>query len=142
MSVEARIFVDTNILVYAYDVDSGRKHEVAREHVTRLWGSRLGILSTQVLQEFYVTVTRKLSSRLDPTVARRLVATYQSWPVQLVDVASVLEAIDIAERHQLSFWDGLIVTAARRAGARRVLSEDFRPGRNIEGVLIENPFAD
>jgi len=141
MSAEGGIFVDTNILVYAYDVDAGRKYEIARDLLMRLWKSRQAVLSTQVLQEFYVTVTRKLSTPLDSATARRVIARYQAWPVQLIDVATVLEASEIAERHQLSFWDGLIVAAARQAGAERVLSEDLQAGRVIESVLIENPLT-
>jgi len=141
MSAEGGIFVDTNILVYTYDVDAGRKYEIARDLLMRLWKSRQAVLSTQVLQEFYVTVTRKLSTPLDSATARRVIARYQAWPVQLIDVATVLEASEIAERHQLSFWDGLIVAAARQAGAERVLSEDLQAGRVIESVLIENPLT-
>ncbi len=142
MSAEGRVFVDTNILVYAYDVDAAEKHTTAQDLLTRLWKSRQGVLSTQVLQEFYITVTRKLSTPLDPATARRVIAPYQAWPVQLIDVATVLEASEIAERHQLSFWDGLIVAAARQAGAERVLSEDLQADRVMESVRIENPLVD
>ena len=141
MSAEGGIFVDTNILVYAYDIDAEEKHTIAQDLLMRLWKTRQGVLSTQVLQEFYVTVTRKLSTPLDSATARRVIARYQAWPVQLIDVATVLEASEIAERHQLSFWDGLIVAAARQAGAERVLSEDLQAGRVIESVLIENPLT-
>jgi len=142
MSAEGRVFVDTNILVYAYDVDAAEKHTTAQDLLTRLWKSRQGVLSTQVLQEFYITITRKLSTQLDPATARRVIAPYQAWPVQLIDVATVLEASEIAERHQLSFWDGLIVAAARQAGAERVLSEDLQADRVMESVRIENPLVD
>jgi len=141
MNGEATTFVDTNILVYAYDVDAGDKHEVARQLVRGLWRSRRGVLSTQVLQEFYVTVTRKLTKHLDRSTARRVVRTYQAWPVQVVDVADILAAAELEERHQMSFWDALIVVAARRAGADRIMTEDLQAGRQLEGVTIENPFA-
>ncbi len=141
MTVEARIFVDTNVLVYAYDADAGKKHEIARDLVARLWRSREGTLSTQVLQEFYVTVTRKLLTPLDPTTARRVVATYQGWPLMTIDVMCILDAIEISERNQLSFWEGLIVAAARQAGAERVMTEDLQSGRPIEGLVIESPFG-
>ncbi len=141
MSAEGGIFVDTNILVYAYDIDAEEKHTIAQDLLMRLWKTRQGVLSTQVLQEFYVTVTRKLSTPLDPATARRVIAPYQAWHVQLIEIATVLEASEIAERHQLSFWDGLIIAAARQAGAERVLSEDLQAGRVMESVLIENPLT-
>ncbi len=141
MIAEGRIFVDTNILVYAYDIDAQEKHTIAQDLLTRLWKTRQGVLSTQVLQEFYVTVTRKLSTPLDPATARRVIAPFQAWHVQLIDVATVLDASEIAQRHQLSFWDGLIIAAARQAGAERVLSEDLQAGRVMESVLIENPLT-
>ncbi|MGH2441806.1 MAG: PIN domain-containing protein [Chloroflexota bacterium] len=142
MSAEHRVFVDTNILVYAYDTDAGQKNEIARDLLTNLWKIRRGTLSTQVLQEFYVTVTRKLSKPLDPAAARHVVATYRSWPVQLIDVSAICQASEIAERHELSFWDGLIVAAAHRAGALHVLSEDLQAGQIIDGVRIENPLME
>jgi len=141
MIAEGRIFVDTNILVYAYDIDAQEKHTIAQDLLARLWKTRQGVLSTQVLQEFYVTVTRKLSTPLDPATARRVIAPFQAWHVQLIDVATVLDASEIAQRHQLSFWDGLIIAAARQAGAERVLSEDLQAGRVMESVLIENPLT-
>lgn len=141
MPVAARSFVDTNVLVYAYDVDAGEKHEIARALVAGLWRSREGMLSTQLLQEFYVTVTRKLLTPLEPVVARRVVATYRSWPVELIDVTAILDATEVGERNQLSFWDALIVTAACGAGAEQLLTEDLQSGQHIEGVMIDNPFS-
>ncbi|HZU11941.1 MAG TPA: PIN domain-containing protein [Chloroflexota bacterium] len=141
MSAESLVFVDTNILVYAYDVDAGKKHEIARDLLAHLWEKRQGTLSTQVLQEFYVTVTRKVPAPLDPPVARRVIAAYHSWPVQSIDVATIVEASEIGERRQLSFWDALIVTAARRAGVNYLLSEDLQDGQTVEGVRIANPFV-
>lgn len=142
MNDSAWTFVDTNVLVYAYDVRAQEKHEIAREVVRNLWESGRGTLSTQVLQEFYVTVTRKLSRTLDSVEARRVIAVYRAWPVQMIDVPAVLGASEIAEGHQLSFWDGLIIEAARRAGASRVLSEDMQSGRVIAGIQVENPFSE
>jgi predicted nucleic acid-binding protein len=141
MTVETRTFVDTNVLVYAHDVDAGNKHEIARELLRRLWENRQGVMSTQVLQEFYVTVTRKLPKPLDRPAARRVVSTYRAWPIQEIAVADILSAAEMEERHQLSFWDALILTSARRAGAGRVVSEDFGSGRQVEGLVIENLFS-
>lgn len=90
MTVETRTFVDTNVLVYAHDVDAGNKHEIARELLRRLWENRQGVMSTQVLQEFYVTVTRKLPKPLDRPAARRVVSTYRAWPIQEIAVADIL----------------------------------------------------
>ena len=141
MNADARTFVDTNILVYAYDADAQSKHEIARELVMRLWQTRQGVLSTQVLQEFYVTVTRKLAKPLDRSTARRVVGTYGAWPAQVVDIVDILAAAELEERYRLSFWDALILTSARRAGADRVVSENLQAGQQVEGVVIENPFA-
>lgn len=134
-------FVDTNVLVYAYDADAGQRHETARELLANLWTTRTGVLSTQVLQEFYVTVTRKLSKPLDRVTARGVMATYQAWPVHGVTAADVISAAETEEREQLSFWDALIVYSATQLGATRVLTEDLQAGRRIASVTIENPFA-
>lgn len=129
------------MLVYAYDVDAGQKHDVARELITDLWQTRQGVMSTQVMQEFYVTVCRKLSTPLDRSTARAIIETYKAWPVYALDVSDVLNASELEERYQLSFWDALIVTAAHRMNADRLVSEDFQAGRRLEGILIENPFT-
>lgn len=138
MSVE--VFVDTNVLIYAHDTSAGRKHTVAREAVRGLWESRAGALSTQVLQEFYVNVTRKISSPLARSLAREIVETYGVWHVESIGLAHVLRASELEERHRLSFWDALIVAAAQTAGATRILSEDLSAGQRIAGIAIENPF--
>lgn len=136
-----KVFVDTNVLIYAYDLDAGPKRAVAAAILKELWSTRLGLLSTQVLQEFYVNVTRKIPSRLAPAVAREIISAYCAWPVQILEPEMILRASEIEERHQLSFWDALIVTAALAGHAAKILSEDLQPGKTIEGVLIENPFA-
>jgi predicted nucleic acid-binding protein len=134
-------FVDTNVLVYAYDRSETRKQPVARAQLEAVWRERTGALSTQVLQEFYVVATRKLPAPMQRTRARRLVTLYAAWPVVQVDVTLILAATELEARHALSFWDALVVEAARRAGATRLLTEDLQPGRRIGGVTIENPFA-
>lgn len=133
-------FVDTNVLVYAYDVDANRRHDIARDLLADLWKRRSGTLSTQVLQEFYVNVTRKLSKPLERVTARGVLATYQAWPVHSVTAEDVVAAAELEEREQLSFWDALIIYSATQAGAARLLTEDLQPGRHIAGVAIENPF--
>lgn len=138
---DAPMFVDTNVLAYAHDRSEAAKQPVAAALLESLWESRSGALSTQVLQEFYVVVTRKFKPPLGRDRARELVAGYGEWQVVEVDVPMIVASSDLEERHRLSFWDALIIEAARRAGAGRLLSEDLQPGRRIAGVTIENPFA-
>jgi predicted nucleic acid-binding protein len=135
-----RIFVDTNVLIYAHDMDAGLKHDRAVSIVSGLWEKENGILSVQVLQEFYVNVTRKISRPLTPASARGLIQNYLAWHVETNEPSTVLLASEIGERNLLSFWDALIVASASKAGADRILSEDLNPGQVIEGILIENPF--
>ncbi len=135
-----RVFVDTNVLIYAHDVDAGRKHEIAAGLLADLWRTRRGVLSTQVLQEFYVNVTRKIPAPLPRDVARQIASSYGVWRVETIELEQVLRASELEERHRLAFWDALIVCSARKAGASRLLSEDFAHGQRIDGVLVENPF--
>ncbi|MBI2218341.1 MAG: PIN domain-containing protein [Candidatus Rokubacteria bacterium] len=136
-----RVFVDTNVLVYAHDLDAGEKRTVAGRRLGELWDARSGVLSTQVLQEFYVTVTRKIATPVEPAHARELVRTYAVWDLELLGPDAIVRASEIGERHGISFWDALVVAAAIRGRARKILSEDLNPGQTIEGVLVENPFA-
>jgi predicted nucleic acid-binding protein len=138
---EGLTFVDTNVLAYAHDRSETAKQPVAAALLESLWESRAGALSTQVLQEFYVVVTRKFRPPLPRRRARELVAAYGEWHLIEVDVPMILAASDLEERHRLSFWDGLIVAAARRAGATLLVSEDLQAGRRIAGMRIDNPFA-
>ncbi len=139
--MNGRVFVDTSVLVYAHDVDAGLKHSTAAELLEELWSSKTGALSVQVLQEFYVNVTRKIRSALSRKLAREVVETYAAWHVEGIGPEDVLQASRVEERHRIAFWDALIVVAANKAGASRLLSEDFSHGHRIEGVSIENPFA-
>lgn len=134
-------FVDTNVLVYAYDRREGDKHLVARNLLVELWRDGTGTLSTQVLQEFYVTVTRKLVHPLPRSKARALVRRYGQWVLLPILTEDVVAAAELEESEQLSFWDALIVTSAGRAGAQTIVSEDFQAGRQILGIRIENPFT-
>ncbi|HUG47011.1 MAG TPA: PIN domain-containing protein [Candidatus Limnocylindria bacterium] len=139
---EARAFVDTNVLLYAYDAAETVKQPVARAALARLWAERSGTLSTQVLQEFYNGATRKLTPPMRPVEAREIIGLYAAWPVVLLDPSLILAATMLEESHQLSFWDSLVLEAARVAGAQRLLTEDMQHGRVIEGVRIENPFVE
>ncbi len=136
-----RIFVDTNILVYAYDTDAGQKGETARSILGDLWGSRTGTVSIQVLQEFYVTVTRKLPKPLEKRTAREVIDTYRAWPVHRPGVDDVRSASELEDHQRLSFWDALIIVSAQQLGARTLLSEDLQHDRRVGGLLISNPFG-
>lgn len=136
-----RQFVDTNILIYAHDLDAKERHARAADVIRNLWESGGGIISIQVLQEFYVNVTRKIPVPLTPAKARGLIGAYQVWSVVSPTVETLLAASDIQEKHQLSFWDAMIVACAVQGGADVLLTEDLNHGQMIEGVRIENPFA-
>jgi predicted nucleic acid-binding protein len=135
-----KIFVDTNILVYAHDLSTGDRHARASAIIESLWEAETGVISTQVLQEFYVTVTRKIKSPLKPTETREIILNYLAWPVQVNDPEMTIRASEIAEKVNLSFWDALIVAAALRIQAKKILTEDLNHGQVIEGILVENPF--
>jgi predicted nucleic acid-binding protein len=135
-------FVDTNVLVFAYDADAGAKHQAARSHLEALWRNESGRISTQVLQEFYVTVTRKLSRPLPRPTAREVIATYRAWPVHRPDADDVVAASELEDRNQLSFWDSLIIVSAGRSGARSLLTEDLQDGQRFDGMEIVSPFRD
>ena len=133
-------FVDTNVFAYAHDASDQRRQPIAAAILDDLWRSREGVLSTQVLTEFYVVATREFDSPLSRREARGLVDAYSAWPVVQVDPPLIVSASALEEQHSLSFWDALIIEAARRAGADRLLSEDLQHGRRIAGLVIENPF--
>jgi predicted nucleic acid-binding protein len=136
----AATFVDTNILVYAHDLDAGPKRERAIEVLRMLWEHRVGRLSTQVLQEFYVNVTQKITTPISRVRAREVIRNYAIWVESTIMPTSVLRASEISEVNKISFWDGLIVATAEQEGATVILSEDFQHERIISGVRIVNPF--
>jgi predicted nucleic acid-binding protein len=140
MAGDSRAFIDTNVLLYAHDGSETAKQPIARNLLDALWQDRTGALSSQVLQEFYAVATRKFEHPLARDEAREIVELYSAWPVVVIDPTLILAATRIEEEHQLSFWDALIVEAARIAGAERLLTEDLQDGRVIGGVRIENPF--
>jgi len=135
------VFVDTNVLVYAHDRSETARQPVAQALLADLWHTRTGALSTQVLQEFYVVATRKFDPPMPRLAVRDLVDAYSHWHLVQVDVPLILAGSQLEERHTMSFWDALIVEAARRAGATRLVTEDLQSGRWLAGVLIDNPFA-
>jgi predicted nucleic acid-binding protein len=133
-------FVDTNVMVYAHDESAGRKHELAKELVRRLWDSGKGCVSVQVLQEFYVTVTKKTKKTLDPGEARQVVHDLGLWRTFGPETADVLGAIDLARRHDVAFWDAMILWGAAQLGCAVVWSEDLNPDQTYDGVRVVNPF--
>jgi predicted nucleic acid-binding protein len=135
-----RIFVDTNVLVYAHDADAGERHAAAAKAVADLWESRNGIISTQVLHEFYVALTRKVASPVTRSVARGLIRNYLTWELAVNNGDILLHASEIEGNYRLSFWDGLIVAAAHSKNAAVILTEDLNHGQIIEGIRIQNPF--
>ena len=138
--MSAKTFVDTNVLVYAYDRNATVKQAIARDLLDELWRERTGVLSVQVLQEFYVTVTKKIGKPLTKERAREVVNTYALWcgETSAVEVAA---ASRIEEHSRVAFWDALIVASAAKAGADRIVSEDMNDGQLLAGVRVENPFA-
>lgn len=136
-----RTFVDTNVLVYALDEDQGERHRTAMERIEQLWDTEAGLLSTQVLQELYVTLTRKLKRPMTRPRARAVVERYAAWPTHQVTPANILAASELEQRHSLAFWDALIVVAAQEMAADRIVSEDLQDGRMFGAVRIENPFG-
>jgi predicted nucleic acid-binding protein len=141
MSGDERTFVDTNVLLYAHDPSAARKHDQASHRLARLWHTGSGVLSTQVLQEFYVNATRKVAVPLSPVEARLVVSTYAAWPVHRPGPEHILSASELQERHQLSFGDALILVSAGSLGATRLLTEDLQHGQVIGGVRVDNPFV-
>jgi predicted nucleic acid-binding protein len=139
---DGKTFVDTNIFVYAYDVSSTEKHDVAVHIMKDLWNTGRGVVSTQVLQEFFVTVTKKVPHPLDVMDAKEIVEDLLKWKTITVDGEAILEAIDIHHRYRHSFWDSLIIASALEAGAATLLSEDLSHGEIIKGIKIINPFTE
>ncbi|HET9044004.1 MAG TPA: PIN domain-containing protein [Burkholderiales bacterium] len=133
-------FFDTNVLVYLFDSASPEKQGRARDVFSERAQRDEVVLSTQVLQEFYVTVTRKLAPPLSADEAERLVRDFAAFPVVSTDAPLVGAAIALSRRHQLSLWDAMIVVAARAGGASELLTEDLQHGQVLEGVRIVNPF--
>jgi predicted nucleic acid-binding protein len=135
--MNARSFFDTDILVYADDQRAGAKQNRVLDLVDRHRRDGTGVVSLQVLQEYFVTVTQKLE--VDSTVARRKVEILSEFDVVAPEVADILAAI-LHRLHGFSFWDALVVRAAKQAGSRVLLSEDFQDVREIDGVKVLNPF--
>lgn len=134
-------FCDTNVVVYAYDVTAGMKRDLASGLLRRLWELENRVLSVQVLHELFVALTRKLPQPMATDHARAIVSDFGAWQVIEPGHQDVLDAIDGALRWQISFWDAMILTAAIRAGASTVWSEDLNEGQSYGGTTVRNPFS-
>lgn len=137
--MSGKSFVDTNILVYAHDFTQGAKHQRAQALVEKLWESGEGILSTQVLQELCINLRRKSTPPLTIEETRKLIEDYSSWDVVVNTSESVLQALDLESRYQISFWDALIVQAAASSEATVLYSEDLADGQTYISVRVVNP---
>lgn len=138
-NVEHPVFVDTNVLVYAYDLSAGGKHERARQLLEELWRSRNGRLSVQVLQEFFVNITRKIPKPLSVDDASQLIWDLAYWKTHSPTPRDVVEAVSLHKRLELSFWDAMIVHSAASLGCGVLYTEDLNPGQSYDGVRVENP---
>ena len=133
-----RTFFDTNILVYADDTSEPVKQRIASAQILRHMGYRSGVVSTQVLQEYFVTVTRKFKA--DSLRAKEKVELYGAFEIARVELGDILAAIDLHRLHGFSLWDTLVLRMAKQTGCRILLTEDMQHGREIDGVRIVNPF--
>lgn len=136
-----KVFVDSNVLVYGHDRGAGEKHLIAAELLKRLWTDRAGVLSTQVLQETWVNLRRKAEHPVSLEEALRLIEDYSRWEIVVNTAESVVEAIRLEDRFDISFWDALIIQAAQSAGVETLYTEDLNAGQSYGGVEVLNPFA-
>ena len=142
MADEAPAFVDTNVLVYAFDSSDPTRHRSAAQLLSLLMdGDRLR-LSTQVLQEFYVTMTRKARPPWTPERGLAKLDDFAAWPVITSDLSLIREAVLLSRDAVLSFWDALIIVAAVRSGADTLYTEDLNHGQVVRGVRVVNPFSE
>lgn len=134
-----KVFLDTNILTYAQDADAPGKQRRSREVIAELGQSSDGVISSQVMQEFYVTATRKLG--MPPLAAKAVLKTFAVFEVVQVSPALIQDAVDCSVLNELSFWDSLVLAAAAAAGCATVYSEDLSAGQTILGVKVQNPLV-
>lgn len=133
-------FLDTNILVYAYDSQADTKAERSQQLLEELWLSKLGCISIQVLQEFYAGATGKID--LDSKIITDIITELSAWKVHSPVVKDVLRAVEIQQNYHISFWDALIVNSASQLDCAVLWTEDLSDGQVYEGVRIQNPFKE
>ena len=136
-----RKFVDANVLVYAHDLTAGDKRSRSRALLDDLWDTRQGCLSVQVLQEFFVTTTRKIPKPLDPSAAAQIISDLARWHVHAPAAPDVLAAIDIQQQAGTSFWHAMILRSAQELGCPVLYSEDLNAGQSYAGIRVSNPFT-
>lgn len=136
-----RDFLDTNILVYAFDSSNTRKQDRAAGLLAEAIRNETALLFTQVLGEFFTIVTRKISQPLQPKQALEVLESVSVLPVLEVDLEMVRRAIRTSDRYRISYWDSLIIAAAERGGCTRLLSEDLNSGQCFYDIVVYNPFA-
>jgi predicted nucleic acid-binding protein len=136
--MSVKTFVDSNILIYAHDLDSGKRQQQAAKRLKDLWQDRTGCLSTQVLQEFYVNVTQKIRAPLAKTAAREIVRNYGAWVHSAITPGTIVRASEIAEIWRISFWESMIVAAAEQDEVSELLTQDLNHGQLIAGIRIVN----
>jgi predicted nucleic acid-binding protein len=136
----AKVFVDSNILVYAHDADAGLRQQQASDLLKTLWDNGYGRLSTQVLQEFFVNVTQKIKRPIARGVAREVIRSYGLWVESVITPSTVIRASEISEAWMLSFWDSMIFAAAEQDGAQQLFTVDMNSGQIIAGIQVVNPF--
>ena len=141
MSAEPAEFLDANVLVYAFDTSAGAKKIAAERLLERLWDAGTGCLSVQVLQEFFVTVTRKTPQPLSIDSAAKRVREFAAWTVFAPTVEDVLSAIALQKEARLNFWDAMVVEAAAQLGCDVLWTEDLSDGQLLREVRIRNPFS-
>ena len=135
-----KTFIDTNIIIYAYDVTAGEKQKTAGNILADFWNSGLGVISTQVLQEFFVNVVQKTPKPIDKQQAKEIVRDLLKWHVVVNSGDSIIDAINICIKYGYSFWDSMIIEAAIKGSASVLISEDLQDRQVIDGVTIKNPF--
>ena len=134
----SKIFIDTNVLVYALDKAEPEKQKKARELLRKTESGRLGVISTQVLQEYYVVATQKM--KVEPELAKRIISSLSKFEVVVINQPIIEKAIDISISNKITFWDALIVSSAAAARCRIIWTEDLNHGQSINKIKIENPF--
>lgn len=135
------IFVDTNVLVYLRDSTEPEKQRRAAEWMAHLWDSGSGRLSAQVLHEYYVTVTRKLNPGMPREEARSDIVALGAWNPLHPDADFLEDAWAVEDQHGFSFWDAMIVAAARRLGCSILLTEDLQDGQELANLVVRSPFT-
>lgn len=136
-----REFVDANILVYAFDASAAEKREAARQLLERLWDSGTGCVSIQVLQEFFVTITKKVPRPLPVEEAKARIAEFTAWTVFAPRAEDLVAAIDLHTQAKIGFWDAMVVLAAVESDCAVLWTEDLNDGQVLRGVRIRNPFS-